>query len=441
MNTQRFSVRERLELRQANHDVAIKGWDEEAIELVLDGEPEGCEVDEQEGALVLTARVPLAVHVPRGTAVTAGVVAGDLLVRDLDGTVRIGTARGDVSVRAGEAALSLEEVHGDLAVERLNGPLSVGLAHGDVHLGQVGDVRLGRVHGDLNARAVAGALQVSAANGNVRVRDVAGPLTLEEGQGDFSGHDLAGGMNVQGVNGNLTLKTALTPGLTYSARANGDLVARFPEGASARLTLEARGGLSAKGLEVEEQDEGRMTARVGQGEAQVVLYANGTLSVKVRGEEQDEPWGVSLEGLSERIQAEISQHMGRLDLPDFGAMVSREVERAMRHAEREIEKAQRHAEHAARRAEEHARSAEERARRAQERAQEKARQFQAKFERKWGPPPDAGFGAHGHAPRGRATASAPPRPSQDEQIAILKMLQEGRISIEEAETLLKALGI
>lgn len=441
MNTQRFSVREQLELRQADHDVAIKGWDEEAVELVLDGELEGCVVDEQATALVLTAHVPLAIHVPRGIAVSAGEVAGDLLVRDLDGTVRVGTAHGDVSVRSGEASVSLDEVHGDLAVERLNGPLSVGQAHGDVHLSQVGDVRLGRVHGDVNARTVAGELHMSATSGDVRVRDVAGPLTLEEGQGDFSGHDLAGGMNVHSVKGSLSLKTALTPGLTYSAQAQGDLAARFPEGTSARLTLEAGGQLSVKGLEVEERNEGRMTARAGQGEAQVVLRANGNLSVKVRGEEQDEPWGVNLEGLSEQIQAEISQHMGRLDLPDFGALASREVEKAMRHVEREVEKAQRHAEQAARRAEEHARAAEERARRAQERAQEKARQFQAKFERKWGPPPDAGFGAHGHAPRGRAAGSAPPRPSQEEQIAILKMLQEGRISIEEAETLLKALGI
>jgi DUF4097 and DUF4098 domain-containing protein YvlB len=441
VNTQRFEPSDTLELLQADHDVAIKGWDEQAIKLVLDGEVDECEVEQQEGTLVLKAHIPLAIHVPRGTTVTIGEASDDLLLRDLDGAVRVGAARGDVSVRSGQASVSLEEVHGDLAVEHLNGPLSVSVAHGDVHLSQVGAVNLGRVHGDFNARAVAGDLRIGAANGEVRVRDVAGPLTLEEGQGSFNGHDLAGGMDVHSLQGDLSLKTALTPGLAYIARANGDIAARFPEGTSAQLTLEAEGQLSVKGLEVDEREDGRATAHVGQGEAQVTLRAGGDMSVRVRTEDQDEPWVFALEGLSEQIQAEISQHMGKLNLPDFGALASREVEKAMRQVEREIEKAQRKAEQAARRAQEHARAAEERARRAQERAQEKARQFQAKFERKWGPPPDAGFGAHGHAPHGRAAGPSRPKPSAEEQLAILRMLQEGKISTEEAETLLKALGI
>lgn len=433
MNTLRFAASDQLELRHADHDVAIKGWDEEAIELVLDGDAQGCDVELQEPALVLTARVPLAIHVPRRTFVSVGEAAGDMLLRDLDGPVQVGAAHGDVSVRSGEASVSFGEVHGNLAVERLNGPLSVSEAHGDVHLSHVGAVTLGRMHGDVNARTVAGDLKMGATSGDVRVRDVAGPLTLEEGSGDFTGHDLSGGMNVHAVRGSLSLKTALTPGLTYSGRANGDIVARFPEGTSARLNLEAKGELSVKGLEVETHEKGQMVAHVGNGEAEVVLRANGDLSAKVRGEDQGEPWGFSMEGLSEQIQAEIAQHMGEWNMPDFGARASREAERAMRHVEREIEKAQQKAEKAARKAE-------ERARRTQERAQRKAREFHAKFEHRWGPPPDAGFGAHAHAPRGRAARTAQPKPSRDEQLAILTMLQENKISTEEAEMLLKALG-
>ena len=435
MNTQRFAASDRLELQHADQDVAIKGWDEEAIELVLDGDAEGCAVELQEPTLVLTAHVPLAIYVPRRTAVSVGEAAGDMLLRDLDGTVQIGVVQGDVSVRSGHASVSFDQVHGSLAVEHLNGPLTVSEAHGDVHLSHVGAVTLGRMHGDVNARAVAGDLKMGATSGDVRVRDVAGPLTLEKGSGDFTGHDLTGGMNVHAVSGGLSLKTALTPGLTYSGRADGDIVARFPEGTSARFNLEAQGELSVKGFEVETDEDGRMVARVGNGEAEVVLRAGGDLSAKVRGEEYAEPWGFSMEGLSEQINAEIAQHIGKLgaSLPDFGALASQEVEKAMRQVEREIERAQRKAEKAARKAE-------ERARRAQERAQRRAREFHAKFEHRWGPPPDAGFGAHAHAPRGRASRTAQPKASRDEQLAILTMLQEGKISTEEAEMLLKALG-
>jgi hypothetical protein len=95
----------------------------------------------------------------------------------------------------------------------------------------------------------------------------------------------------------------------------------------------------------------------------------------------------------------------------------------MRQAEREIEKAQRQAEKASQRAE-------RRAQRAQERAQRRATKFQAKYERKWGT----------HARGTHAPKAARQGPSHEEQLAVLKMLQEGKVSVEEAETLLKAMG-
>ena len=45
MNTVRFEVSEKLELSQADHDVAIKGWDQAAIELVVDGNTDQCVVE------------------------------------------------------------------------------------------------------------------------------------------------------------------------------------------------------------------------------------------------------------------------------------------------------------------------------------------------------------------------------------------------------------
>jgi DUF4097 and DUF4098 domain-containing protein YvlB len=441
MNTQRFAPRDTLELRQADRDVAIRGWDEEEIKLVLDGDLDQCDIEQQETTLVLTAHVPVAIHVPRGTDVSAGTVSDDLLLRDLDGAVQIGTAHGDVSIRSGQASATLNEVHGDLAVEGLKGPLSVGLAHSDVHLGQMGTVTLGRVHGGVNARTVAGELQMGAVSGDVRARDVGGPLTLEEGQGSFTARDLAGGMNVHSVQGDLSLKTALTPGLTYSGQAQGSISARFPEGTSARFDLQAKGRLSARGLAVETNENGHMAAHTGNGEAEVVLRADGDLSVKVQSAEQDPAWGFSMDELSEQINAEIAEHMSKLGdrMPDLGALVSGEIEKAMHEVEREIAKAQRKAEKAARKAQERAQRAQERAQRHAQEAQRRARQFQARFEHRGQTPPDAGFGAHAHAPRGRASRSARPQPSREEQIAVLNMLQEGKISTEEAEVLLKAL--
>ena len=428
MNTVRFEVSEKLELSQADHDVAIKGWDQAAIELVVDGNTDQCVVEQRDDALLVEAHAPLAVHVPRRIAVSAGQVSGDLLLRDLDGAVDIGIVHGDASVVSGQASVSFQEVHGDLAVEHVNGPLSMGQTHGDVHLSHVGAASLARVHGDVSARTVAGDLGMGAVSGDVRVRDVAGALTLEEGLGDFRGQDLSGGMNVQAVKGDLSLKTALTPGLDYRAQANGDVRARFPEGTIARLELQARGEMAAKGFQIEEKESGRMVARAGdsegEGEARVTLSAGGDLSVKAQSKREDYPPGLdAMDGLAEQIEAQIAEHLGEMDVDK---VATREIEKAMRQAQREIEKAQRKAEKAGQRAE-------RQAQRAQERAQRKASKFQAKFDRRWGPPGDV-------RPGSRAAKATRQGPSQEEQIAVLRMLQEGKVSVEDAETLLKALG-
>jgi hypothetical protein len=169
---------------------------------------------------------------------------------------------------------------------------------------------------------------------------------------------------------------------------------------------------------------------MGDGEAQIVLDAGGSLSVKVREAEEEHAWGFSMEALGAEIEAEIAAHMG-----DFenAKVVGREIERAMRQVEKEIARAQRQAERAAERAQERARRAEERARKAQEKALQRAKKFQAKVDVDWQPRGRPRRRSHGARPTRRA-------PSTQEQTQILSMLQAGTITVEEAETLLKALG-
>jgi hypothetical protein len=124
-----------------------------------------------------------------------------------------------------------------------------------------------------------------------------------------------------------------------------------------------------------------------------------------------------------QVAAEIAAHMGELE---HAQIAEREIERAMRQVEKEIARAQRQAERAAERAQ-------ERARKAQEKALERAKKFQAKVDAGW-QPRDRG--------RERPRRARPARraPSTEEQTQILSMLQAGKITVEEAETLLKALG-
>jgi hypothetical protein len=431
MASQRFEPVETIELGQADGDVAIKGWDEAAIELVVDGDEDQCTVEVQDQVLAISCHAPFALHVPRSTVVQVQQVSGNLLLSNLDRAASVGVVHGDVFVGGGNASVSLQEVHGELGVERLYGPFSATEMHGDVYLKHIAAARLGSVRGDVHVRDVAAELEMGAVSGDVRLRGVAGAVTLEEANGSFRGRDLPGGLTAHQVHGGVSLKTVVTPGLTYSVRSQGDVSARFPPETSARFVLQANGEVSAKGFEVEEQESGQYVGQVGEGEAEVVLQADGSLSVNIRGQEPESAWGFSFETLGAEIEAEIEARMGELE---HGQIATREIEKVMRQVEREVERAQRQAERAAEHAMERARKAEERARKAQEKALERAKKLQARVEYRWEPR------AHDRR-RGRKSPRKVRRgPSSEEQQTILGMLQAGKITVEEAEELLKALG-
>ena len=98
MSTQRFEPVETIHLGQADGDVAIKGWDEAAIELAVDGDEGDCSVEVKEQGLSVTCHAPLALHVPCSTVIQVGEVSGELLLSGLDRAVTVETVRGDAFV-------------------------------------------------------------------------------------------------------------------------------------------------------------------------------------------------------------------------------------------------------------------------------------------------------------------------------------------------------
>jgi hypothetical protein len=433
VDTLRFEASPRIEIEQVDGEAAITGWDQDSIELTMDGDADQCVTDRRGDALIISSRTALAVSLPRDTIVHIGQVSGDLLVREMDGPISVDTAYGDVSLRSGTLGVTIGQVHGTLAVEQWMGALSIGEAHGDAHLTRVGSVQLDQIHGFVRARDVAGELKLGAVNGDVHVREVAGPLTLEHSRGYFQGQDLHGGLDAHKIGGDLTLKTAVTPGLRYRARAAGQIRARFPAETSARFHLEAGGDISAQLPQMEQQELGQVTGLAGKGEAEIVLYANEDLFARVQGQHESEfdAW-MAIDSISAQIESEMAEHLGKLNVD---AMTQREIDKAMRQAEKEIAKTQRELERETRLAEEQVRRAQERAARAARRAQEKV----ARKSRKWGVAVETGPTLFGPPAPPQSRPPKPKAPPAEEQLAVLKMLQEGQISPAEAEMLLKAL--
>jgi hypothetical protein len=275
------------------------------------------------------------------------------------------------------------------------------------------------VGGDLAAEDVGGALSASSVGGDATLRQLHGPLSLGDVGGDVGGRNWSVGAEVAQVGGDASLKSTFAGPQAYRIQARGDVVIKAFPGSDATFTLKAPAGrVWAKGLAGEATDDGWRGA-LGGGEAQVVLSSShGSVRLKAVDEPDEEQAafvfetefgtaaataGLAAEELAQRIQRRVAEKLSRID---FEAIARREAEREADRARRLAEKACRRAERARRRAE------------------------RRRWRVEWG----AGVGRHTR----QATAQGEPV-SEEERLAVLKMLAEGKISADEADVLLQAL--
>ncbi|HKZ86211.1 MAG TPA: hypothetical protein VJ793_21465 [Anaerolineae bacterium] len=342
------------------------------------------------------------------------------------------------------ASITIEQVGGDLSAQDLKGTLAVQSAGGDVSLRGAGVVTIQSAGGDVSARDIAGDLRIEAIRGDLEVRRVAGQFIAANVGGDISARALGRGFDLSAAC-DMSLEPDIQAGETYRARAGCDLTLRVPYDASARFKLSA-GGEIGRRIELSEWQGNSHAGQgaMGKGEAEVELVAGGDLMLLPARFKGDDDFGFNFDAIDSQIEAKMEQierdldtkmaklneqiaRMAAVGAADLEARLSRaSTERVTRHAERAAEHARRQAEHAA-----------ERARRQAERAAERARR-RADRSSRW-------HAAHIHVdiPPRAARPSAPSKSTapvtEAERLMILRMLEERKISVEEAGRLLDAL--
>ena len=431
MYQKRISTSEspRVEVTACQGDLVVATWDNAEVLIEVESE-EALTVEEREGAVALAANHDCSLTVPAGASLVVIQAQGDLSVQGVRGTVEAATVQGDAQFQNGAAGASLSTVQGDLMVERWAAAVSAGTIQGDARVRQVdGPVEFGTVGGDLLAEKINGPLSARSVAGDAYLRQLNGMLYLSDVGADLVGRAWTAGADVAQVGGDVSLKTVFAGPFTYEIQAKGNVIARALPGSSATFTLQtAKGQIRAKGVTGEMTEGGQWKGAIENGEAQVTLtstHGNMLLKTVDAGDENQErdafailatdlgrlgaEAGVAAQELAWRIQQRVADKLATIDLE---AIALREAEKARRQAEREVAKAQRMAEKARRKAE-----------RTQDKAQRKVRR---RLER------ETGRGRRRAAGRGQAF-------SEEERLAVLKMLAEGKISTQEAETLLQAL--
>ena len=390
-------------------DLVIRGGAEPA--LLVRGE---YTAEEKAGGYHLTGRGDLRLVVPSGATVSVEEVSGNLIIKGLAGAAEIGRVYGDAALSETGPA-RFEAVHGDLSAHGAQS-LSGGDVHGEVRARQTGGLGLRAVYGDFSARSVSGPVSLEEVSGDTDVRGVEGDVAIGRAHGDANVAYAKGLVTLGGVDGDVRLRGALSPG-NHAVAAHGDIVVRWPAGAPLNLVATGRQIDNRLPLQDIVEKEGQLIARLGEGETHLALASEGRVVLKEA--DPDEKWEFGSEG----EEYSFEKGMGDFDLEKIGARIEAEVNSHLARVARDLETrfgpefGQRMAEKAARQA---------------ERAAERVERSRRKSD--W----------RGRAAASAAAAEAVPTPtrrtaSPEEQLKILKMVESGAITPEDAGMLLEAL--
>jgi hypothetical protein len=307
----------------------------------------------------------------------------------------------DVSLRVPKASsVFIQHIEGDASIRGVMGGIELKDIAGDLSIRDVDSVAIDTVQSDFSLRGAKGHLSIKSAHSDVSIRDVNGNVSLESVADDLALRDVRGNVSAN-VAEDVVLYLDPQAGNAYSITAGDDILLVMPPKANATLTLNADEiDIEWKGV-VNEEDVTTRVVTLGDGSAVVTLNAGGDIRVTNQANAGDtaEDFG-NFAGIG-------------MDWSGFGERISRQVEQATRRATRQADEAVRRAEEAARRMERGV-----------------GRRGKAVLE--------VGRWNWDLSPKG---VPMPPKPqaTDEERMAILKMLQEKKITAEDAEKLLASL--
>ncbi len=399
-------------VEEIHGELQVKGWENHEVAIRADSEQ--VDFKEQEDIVSISCRGSCSLRVPHGA------------------TLKTSRVHGEARFKLLEDLLTIEEIDGNLGLRN------------------VAETQVGTVNGNLHARNVAGDLEVEVVNGNAILRDVQGECRLEQVKGNLDVRDVEEALTVEATgNARVRLKV-LSPG-EYRIHAGGDIRCRIPENASAQLKLSSGANTIYVRLpgEAKYYREASCELSLGGGDSHMEIAADGTLflySQPVDWSEADDLEGsldddfkqrfsdqveAQIEAQMELINRQINDQLSNLHdrLGDVGLSNERTEEilrRARESSERVTARAQekmrREQEKLERKLEAARRKEELKARAAERRSHSRSR---GSWNFEWTP-----------------SSASPPKEegvTDEERLMILRMLEQKKISLQEAEDLLAAL--
>lgn len=300
-------------------------------------------------------------------------------------------------------------IGGDVRVTNIRGDVTLRTVGGDLSLRGFGRGVFETVGGDFHARKGTGDIQIDRVGSDAVIDRISGSVILRNVGGDLGLRRVDGTVEID-VGGDASVMFTTLVGKKLSLKAGGDLSCSLPGDASASVTLSAGGEVYLPAnIDIEEMDAGKAFT-LGEGEIPVDLIAGGDLYLQ--GDETADPFAFADLGetIASQVESEVEAGIVEMEarLEALGAgMGTYSSDRIGEQVRRAVTRARRKAERGRKRAE-----------RARRRVERKTRSINMSLSGR---------------PRRRVKVS------EDERLSILRMLENGTITVEEAEKLLQAI--
>ena len=382
-----------LTLHNVKGNLNLTGWDRPEIQVRASGDNDSLTIARQEDGFVLASEDDLWLQAPV------------------------------------QSALVINTVEGNASISLLLGGLTIDTIEGNAAIHSVSTVNASHVEGNLTARLIAGDLRIDKIEGNAQITKVAGNVQLGLVEGNLALEEVGGNVNAS-VEGNAKVQTTLPPGQQVMVVAEGSIVCEAPQAAGGVFALKADGNIRVKGFGDERNvRSGELRFERTPAEATVDLQAEGNITLR----------GVQLRPFEETEFAGSIEEEMALRSVEITQQISAQIESQVGELSRQLDdKLSRLGSN-----EELAVTIQERVQAAMRRAEEKLAEAMRKMEQRtqesegrrrkggWTPPP----------PSPPAAPKPKRSPATDEErMMILRMVEQGKLSVEQAEKLLAALN-
>ena len=209
----------------------------------------------------------------------------EIRIKDLSDQDKVETKKDQVELHiAGDGFIhiphhlevEIQSVSGDAVIKRINNEMKISSVGGDLTIIDVNTVAVESIGGDLIAKRIQGDLKVENTGGDALIDIIKGQISLRNVGGDIVVTDVGGGIEAS-ASGDGTVDFNPVPWQAYQIKVGGDLSVSVPEECNADLSIKS----TAKDINVVlgeldlKPQEAELTQQLGEGGPTILLSAGG----------------------------------------------------------------------------------------------------------------------------------------------------------------------